>query len=145
VVRDTIEEKVEVMRRRSLAAAGGQDSVLSSVKKGRGKAEAEVTLDQYELLFSPKGGRRRAEEDGGGASAMGGRRIFDDEEDEEEEVEVEVQERPRARAVRRSSVRRVGGLSAEELALGQLAAGEGGRRRRSTARASAAQAEASGR
>lgn len=143
-MRDTIEEKVEVMRRRSLAAAGGKDSVLSSVKKGRGKAEAEVTLDQYELLFSPKGGRRRAEEDGGGASAMGGRRIFDEEE-EDEEVEVEVQERPRVRAVRRSSVRRVGGLSAEELALGQLAAGEGGRRRRSTARASAAQAEASGR
>lgn len=142
-MRDTIEEKVEAMRRRSLAAAGGQDSVLSSVKKGRGKAEAEVTLDQYELLFSPKAGRKRGEEDGGRGAAMGGRRIFDEEEDEEEEVEVE--ERPRVRAVRRSMVRRVGGLSAEELALGQLAAGEGARRRRSTARASAAQAEASGR
>lgn len=104
MVRHTIEERVEAMRRRSLAAAGGQDSVLSSVKKSKHKAaEADVTLDQYEALFHHHGsttttgtprsaakGKSAAREGEGerrgrvseGARAMGGRRIMDDDDDE---------------------------------------------------------------
>jgi hypothetical protein len=35
IVRDTIEEGVEMLRRKKLAAAGGEDAVLGSVKKSQ--------------------------------------------------------------------------------------------------------------
>ena len=45
---------MERIRQKKLAAAGGEDSVLGSAKKATKTGEAEVTLEEYEVLFERK-------------------------------------------------------------------------------------------